>query len=888
QLRSFAAEVTRVAREVGTEGKLGGQAEVEGVSGTWRGLTENVNLMAANLTDQVRNIAQVATAIAGGDLSQQITVDAKGEILELKDTINIMVHQLSSFADEVTRVAREVGTEGILGGQAEVEDVSGTWRALTDNVNQLAGNLTTQVRAIAEVSTAVTEGDLTRSITVDASGEVADLKDNINQMIGNLAETTRVNSEQDWLKTNLARVSGLMQGQRDLQAVSRLIMSEVTPTVAAQHAAFFLADSSNGSEPTFKLIASYGYKERKGLSNRFAPGEGLVGQAALEKQPIFITEAPPGYIRISSGLGEAAPVNVVVLPVVFEDEVMAVIELASFRPFSDANRTFLEQLMETVGVVLNTIIATMRTEELLQQSQQLTQDLQSQSEELQAQQDELKHSNTELEEQAKSLKASEELLQAQQEELQQTNEELEEKAGLLAAQNRDIEIKNREIEQARGTLEERAEQLTLSSKYKSEFLANMSHELRTPLNSLLILAKLLSDNAEANLTDKQVEFARTIHNAGVDLLTLINDILDLSKVEAGKMDVSPEPVAVAELTGYVERTFGPLADKQGLRFQVRVAHEVPETLVTDEQRLQQILKNLLSNAFKFTSEGGVTLDIGVAAKGHVYGNRALNSAERVLTLAVSDTGIGMPQDKLKLIFEAFQQAEGGTSRKYGGTGLGLSISREIARLLGGEIGVESVEHEGSSFILYLPAEYREPRPPRADDPVLELAAAPVNGAGPAAGHPAGELLASDQVGDDRADIQSGDRTLLVIEDDEDFARTILEAGRERGFKGLVALRGDTGLALAHEYRPDAILLDMKLPVSDGPTVLDHLKSHADTRHIPVHVISGLDQRHEAMRAGAMAYLQKPITSEELAGALSEVTRVMDRRVKSLLLVEDDE
>src|SRR5437763_1055946 len=623
-----------------------------------------------------------------------------------------MVDQLSSFAAEVTRVAKEVGTEGRLGGQAEVEGVAGTWKRLTENVNQLAATLTTRRRAIAEVSTAVTQGDLTRSITVAAQGEVAELKDNINQMIGNLRETTLANQEQDWLKTNLARISGLMQGQRDLETVSKLIMSELTPTVSAQHGAFFLAQSKEGEttahgEVELKLMASYGYKKRKNVSNKFKPGEALVGQAALEKKPILITQPPDDYIKVTSGLGEAVPQNIIVMPVLFEEQVLGVIELASFRQFSDTHQQFLEQLMETIGVVLSTIIANMRTEELLEQSQALTQELQSQSEELQSQQDELKRSNAELEEQAKSLKASEELLQTQQEELQQTNEELQEKAALLQQQNRDIEIKNREIELARKSLEEKAEQLALSSKYKSEFLANMSHELRTPLNSLLILSNLLAANEDENLNDRQIEFANTIHQAGADLLTLINDILDLSKVEAGKMDVHPSHIGVSQVQGYVERSFRPLAADKALGFEVSVAEDAPPSIETDEQRLQQVLKNLLSNAFKFTEQGGVTLRIERAPNDMVFASETLSHADGVAAEAM----------------------------------------------------------------------------PSADD----------------------ALALPPGLEDDRGSLLPGDRTVLFIADDEALVSMALDLVRERGFKALVALRGEAGLALAHEYKPDAIL-----------------------------------------------------------------------------------
>ena len=861
QLSSFADEVTRVASEVGTEGKLGGQAQVEGVSGTWRALTENVNSMASNLTDQVRNIAQVATAVAEGDLSQKITVDAKGEILRLKDTINTMVDQLSAFAAEVTRVAREVGTEGKLGGQAQVEGVSGTWRGLTENVNQLAGNLTTQVRAIADVATAVTQGDLTRSITVAAEGEVAQLKDKINQMIGNLKETTQRNEEQDWLKTNLAKVSGMMQGQRDLLTVSSLIMSELSPTVNAQHGAFFLAESDNGDEPELRLKASYGYKKRKSVSNKFALGEGLVGQAALERKPIIVTEAPTDYIKVTSGLGEASPVNITVLPIVFEDQVLGVIELASLRPFSEVNLTFLEQLVETIGVVLNTIIANMTTEELLGQSQRLTQELQSQSEEL----------------------------QTQQEELQQTNEELQEKAALLADQNRNIEIKNHEIETARAGLEEKAQQLALSSKYKSEFLANMSHELRTPLNSLLILAKLLMDNPENNLTEKQVDFARTILNAGSDLLSLINDILDLSKVEAGKMDVNLSDVVLAETATYAQQAFGPLADEKSLQFRAVVSSDAPAHIHTDEQRLQQILNNLLSNAFKFTHEGEVTLSIGLAPKDVRFVSDHLNKADRVVAFSVRDTGVGVPQDKLRLIFEAFQQADGTTSRRYGGTGLGLSISREIARLLGGEIHVASELGAGSTFTFYVSDTFAGERPVDHDPSSSESGSdGAVGFEGPLA-LAAGEEPSTSMpdIPDDRHTIEAGDRVLMIVDPDADFAATALEAARTHGFKGLIAIRREVVVPLTREHRPNAVLLDGR-ELNDGLDVLRRLKADSSTRHIPVHYIADKDLRREALTMGAASYLGPPVTPEALDAKLEEIRTSLDQKTKNLLVVEDNE
>jgi HAMP domain-containing protein/signal transduction histidine kinase/DNA-binding response OmpR family regulator len=955
QLNSFASEVTRVAREVGTEGKLGGQAKVPGVGGVWRDLTDNVNAMAANLTNQVRNIADVTTAVANGDLSQKIAVEAQGEVLGLKNTINTMVDRLRVFADEVTRVAREVGIEGKLGGQAEVPGVAGTWKALTDSVNAMANSLTVQVRNIADVATAVTKGDLTRQITVAAKGELDDLKQNINQMIGNLRETTERNQEQDWLKTNLAKFSRMMQGQKDLESVSRLIMSELTPLVSAHHGAFFIADSEDEAM-TLRLIASYAYRARKHVANRFQIGEGLVGQSALEKTPILLQNVPDDYIQITSGLGEAPPRNIIVFPVLFEGEVKGVVELASFLPFSAIHQTFLDQLADTIGVVLNMIQANMRTEELLEQSQKLTQELQMQSKELQTQQDELKRSNTELEAQARTLRQSEELLKEQQEELQQVNEELEEKASLLAEQNAKVEQKNREVEAARQALEEKASQLALSSKYKSEFLANMSHELRTPLNSLLILARLLTDNKDGNLTAKQVEFAQTILSSGTDLLNLINDILDLSKVEAGKMEVNATEVGMEDVREFVERTFRPIAEQKGLGFTIDIHRDAPDPIFTDGQRLQQVLKNLLANAFKFTEKGEVTLTIRRADKGRRFASRALDEADAVIALAVADTGIGIAPEKQQLIFEAFQQADGTTSRKYGGTGLGLSISREIARLLGGEIRVESEPGKGSTFTLFLPQRFVDPEPrretiparpgarrdpwagserrrgvrvvtdgdagsfpspsaPRAESlggtatamssaPPLaaDLSAAAVGGggAGVMEAPPAAALDAARPAvavadlprpigfDDDRDVIEPGDRVVLIIENDANFAKILLDMARDKGFRGLVGLEGEAGLELAHAFEPDAITLDIDMPGMDGWEVLDRLKHHPDTRHIPVHIITGINGRTEGLKAGAIAYVEKPATKEALDDAFARISQFIDQQVKRLLVVEDDE
>ncbi|MGJ5633574.1 HAMP domain-containing protein [Nostoc sp. CALU 1950] len=876
QLSSFASEVTRVAREVGTEGKLGGQAQVQGVAGTWKDLTDNVNSMAGNLTAQVRGIARVVTAVANGDLKRKLMLDAKGEIETLAETINEMIDTLATFANQVTTVAREVGIEGKLGGQASVPGAAGTWKDLTDNVNELAATLTTQLRAIAEVATAVTKGDLTRSIAVEALGEVAILKDNINQMIANLRETTQKNTEQDWLKTNLAKFTRMLQGQRDLETVSKLILSELAPLVGAQHGVFFLMESGENIA-YLKLISSYAYRERRHLANRFQLGEGLVGQCALEKERILLTEVPNDYVKITSGLGEATPLNAVVLPVLFEGQVTAVIELASFRRFSEIHLTFFDQLTESIAIVLNTIAASMRTEELLKQSQSL-------AEELQTQQSELRETNQRLEQQAQSLKASEDLLKGQQEELQQTNAELEEKAELLAQQKKEVERKNREIEQSRLSLEDKAEQLALSSKYKSEFLANMSHELRTPLNSLLILAKLLTDNIDRNLTAKQVEYSQTIYSAGTDLLTLINDILDLAKIESGTMSIDMTQMPLAELGEQIERTFRQIAQSKGLAFAIEFTPELPNSIYTDVKRIQQVLKNLLSNAFKFTEQGEVRLRIAVAKLGWSNDHQTLNRAQMVIAFSVSDTGIGIAPDKQKVIFEAFQQADGSTSRRYGGTGLGLSISREIARLFGGEIKLISQPGEGSTFTFYLPQSIAESRSalltpysllPTPHPPLLTP-------------HSALSTQHSALISDDRTTIERGDRVLLIVEDDVNFARILLEMAQQHGFKVITAQTGSTGLMLAQQFQPSAVLLDIRLPEMDGWTVLDRLKHDPNTRHIPVHIMTVEEGRQRGLQLGAIAYLQKPLTSETISEALSKIKGFVERQVKNLLVVEDDD
>ncbi|MFI6936334.1 HAMP domain-containing protein [Streptomyces sp. NPDC050287] len=911
-LSSFADQVTKVAREVGTDGILGGQARVPGVAGTWKDLTESVNQMASNLTGQVRNIAMVTTAIAKGDLTKKIDIDARGEILELKTTINTMVDQLSSFAEEVTRVAREVGTEGQLGGQARVRDVDGTWRDLTESVNEMAGNLTRQVRAIARVATAVTRGDLNLKIDVDASGEIQELQDYINKMIANLRDTTIANKEQDWLKGNLARISALMQGRRDLADVASLIMSELTPVVTAQHGAFFVAmplldgkDLSTEEDDRYELrmLGSYGYSMGS-MPTSFRPGEALIGTAAQEKRTILVENAPSGYLKISSGLGEAPPAQVIVLPVLFEGKVLGVIELASFTPFTQIQKDFLNQIAEMIATSVNTISVNTKTEVLLKQSQELTEQLRERS--------------AELENRQKALQAS--------------NAELEEKAELLAQQNRDIEVKNTEIEEARQVLEERAEQLAVSMRYKSEFLANMSHELRTPLNSLLILAKLLADNAEGNLSPKQVEFAETIHGAGSDLLQLINDILDLSKVEAGKMDVSPTRIALVQLVDYVEATFRPLTAEKGLDLSVRVSPELPATLHTDEQRLLQVLRNLLSNAVKFTDSGAVELVIRPVGRDVPRGIREQlletgslrDPGADLIAFSVTDTGIGIAASKMRVIFEAFKQADGTTSRKYGGTGLGLSISREIAQLLGGEIHAQSEPGRGSTFTLYLPLHpselppqgYQQLAPPLEVGELVasasglpessELSDAEIETPaevksyretqnGPAAlfrrrRRPVPEIeqrhaqqegwpTATEQESapeQPRRGIRFGGEKVLIVDDDIRNVFALTSVLEQHGLSVLYAENGREGIEVLEQHEDVAVvLMDIMMPEMDGYATTTAIRRMPQFAGLPIIALTAKamkGDREKAIESGASDYVTKPVDPDHLLAVMEQWMR----------------
>ncbi|MEU8351093.1 ATP-binding protein, partial [Streptomyces sp. NPDC048845] len=780
-----------------------------------------------------------------------------------------------------------------------------------------------QVRAIAAVAAAVTRGDLNLKIDVDAAGEILELQDNINTMIATLRETTLANKEQDWLKGNLARISGLMQGRRDLDDVARLIMSELTPVVSAQHGAFFLATPTGDTAEIaaaeeegsyeLRLIGSYGYS-MGGMPTSFRPGESLIGTAAEEKRTILVENVPPGYLKISSGLGEAPPAHVIVLPVLFEDQVLGVIELASFQPFAQIQKDFLSQIAEMIATSVNTISVNTKTEVLLQQSQELAEQLQDRSEELENRQ--------------KALQAS--------------NAELEEKAELLAQQNRDIEVKNTEIEEARQVLEERAEQLAVSMRYKSEFLANMSHELRTPLNSLLILAKLLADNAEGNLSPKQVEFAETIHGAGSDLLQLINDILDLSKVEAGKMDISPARIALVQLVDYVEATFRPLTAEKGLDFSVRVSPELPGTLHTDEQRLLQVLRNLLSNAVKFTDSGAVELvirpagsDVPDAIREQLLEHGSLQEADApLIAFSVTDTGIGIAASKMRVIFEAFKQADGTTSRKYGGTGLGLSISREIARLLGGEIHAASEPGRGSTFTLYLPLSpgelppqgYPQLMPGGADlgprfSGLREVAAEAVDGDGeqPAAERaeepgraparparrrgrsvappeprreltgPEDEVSAEPQPAPRESWLENGQdlvrpgpeshfhgEKVLIVDDDIRNVFALTSVLEQHGLSVLYAENGREGIEVLEQHDDVVVvLMDIMMPEMDGYATTAAIRRMPQFAGLPIIALTAKamkGDREKSIQAGASDYVTKPVDTDHLLAVMNQWMR----------------
>ncbi|GIP24407.1 response regulator [Paenibacillus sp. J22TS3] len=728
--------------------------------------------------------------------------------------------------------------------------------------------------------------------TADEIGDVARVFQKLSEDLDQKQELEMkyLQSQQDqtWINSNLARITELLHGVNSLEQVSQVFINEFTPILGGRYGAIYISNDES-SPDELRLTGAYAMDEAVRPKQSIKFGEGLVGQVAISKEPINLTQLPAGYITVRSGLGEAEPAEVLIHPVLFENQLLGVIEVANFLKFSDVQKHLLKELANSLGIILNNIMGRLRVEELLRESQTLAEELQCQSEELQSQQEELRRSNENLEEQTLALKRSEEQLQRQQEELEHFNTELMAKTHALQEQVQEVEEKNNEIEKTKIQLEEQASQLALTSKYKSEFLANMSHELRTPLNSLLILSQLLSENKEENLTQKQKEYAQTIYMSGADLLKMIDEILDLSKVDAGKMEINEESVSLEELGKFVESNFKEVAAKKQLGLQIEVEKGLPEAVTTDGYRVKQILRNLLSNAFKFTSEGGVSFHITRPKDEELP--LYLDHEAQYVAFTVKDTGIGIPKDKTKLIFEAFQQADGTTSRRYGGTGLGLSISRGLAALLGGGIDLKSEEGKGSEFTLYLPMAGLS----QLKDG-LKSAAAAVQTIEPAAVQEASprkhtQRLAggmNEVLSDDRDLITPQDKVMLIVEDDFHFAKILVDMAKAYGFKTLNAFQGDEGLKLARTYLPDAIILDIQLPVMDGWSILGELKGNPDTRHIPVHVISVVDDVKQGMKMGAIAYLQKPSSREELERAFAHIESYMDNDLKHLLVVEDDQ
>ena len=734
-------------------------------------------------------------------------------------------------------------------------------------------SITSPLRVLSDGATRLGEGRYEERVNIKSKDEVGHLASVFNRMAAQVEDRKAAQDEQDWLKTSLARFAMLFQGRRNPSFVCNSILAELAALLEARHSVLYTL-SGDDPQATLRLQAAYA---ADGAPKEVAPGEGLVGQCFLDQKRIVLRDIPEDYLQVNSALGKAGPRVILLQPALFESRTKAVLELALLREPTDIELSFLDQLSSSIGIVLNTIEGAVRTEELLKQSQVLSEGLRSSEILLQEQQEELKQTNEELEQ--------------TNEEMQQTNEEMEEKVNLLAQQKGEVERANRDIEAARQEVEDKAEQVALASKYKSDFLSSMSHELRTPLNSLLILSKILSDNSESNLTEKQIKYAHTINSSGNDLLELINDILDLSKIESGAVEIELGETPLVEIKEFVESNFRHVAESRNLEFSVEIEENLPPQIETDSRRVEQILKNLLANAFKFTKNGSVKLQIGKATSGWSPQADQLNSAKSVLGFAVRDTGIGIPPEKQQLIFEAFQQADAGTARKYGGTGLGLSISRELAALLGGSLQVTSEAGKGSTFTLYLPAAFGSPRkaasksktPPQkrrgAGVQARVSSDAPIFTAAPSADN--------DGMEDDRTSLEPGAPTFLIIEDDRNFARILMDFAREKRFKVVVARSAEQGVAWARKARPSAISLDLHLPDNDGWVVLDQLKHDPETRHIPIHIISVDEERERSLRLGAVSYIQKPVTKEALENALTQTIDFMNRPIKNLLVIEDD-
>ncbi len=682
--------------------------------------------------------------------------------------------------------------------------------------------------------------------------------------------------KQSRLKTAQNKLNEKMRGELNVLAISKNIISFLAKYLNAQMGAIYLLDEENDN---LKISGTYAFSKRKNLNETIEIGEGLAGQAAYEKEMIAISNVPEDYFNISSGTGKAIPRNVVVVPFTFENKLIGVIELASFNELTDEELNFLNAVSENIAIGITTALSRTKMKVLLEKTQE-------QAEELQVQQEELRISNQELEEQTEELKTTGEKLKEQQEELQASNEELEEKTESLERQGAEIANKNEELEKTGKLLEKKAKDLAISSKYKSEFLANMSHELRTPLNSLLILARDLSQNRKGNLDDKQVEASGIIYNSGNDLLNLINEILDLSKVEAGKMTTNIQYISLKDVANNLKTIFTHQIEQKGLKFNINLSNELPETILTDQQRLEQIIKNLISNALKFTSKGEITVNFQRPDERADLSQCGIDPGKAV-AISVSDTGIGIPKEKQVAIFEAFQQADGSTSRKYGGTGLGLSISKELSKLLGGELQLESIEGKGSTFTAYISEEMKEMQ---EDTESVDRRKTPdrrVEKELPTM-EEIKERIPAPSIDDDRENINKDDRTILIVEDDLNFARTLKHFCKDNHFKFIHSGDGETGLILAEIYQPQAIILDIKLPGIDGWTVLNKLKENKQLRHIPVHIMSVYEESAKALNKGAIGFLTKPVSAEQINNAFNKIESFISKEIKDLLIVENDD
>jgi CheY-like chemotaxis protein/signal transduction histidine kinase/CHASE3 domain sensor protein len=836
---------------------------------------------------------QPAVALRLNELQKLMGLNAPAP-LDKQTRISIIVQEGQQKSDEIHDLAAQMENEerSLLATRQNASAKASSWTMATVTYGTVLaffvvggiGLLITRsilgsLQILREGAAKLGGGDYDYRVMVRSRDEIGELATAFNQMGEQVQQRQLILAEQEWLKSSLTKFSALFQGQRDSTIVCQTILTELAALIEARHSVIYVPAGREIADG-LKLQAGYACQNPP---PHLKPGENLAGQCFLEKKRILLPEIPSDYLKIGSALGDARPTTIVIQPALFEGHVKAVLELASFQPFTTIQLAFLNQLAESIGIVLSTIEAGMRTEELLKQSQLLSASLQTKT-------DRLLESEILLQQQQEELKVSNEELEQTNEELRQTTEEIEEKANLLTDQKREMEHANQELEQARATLESKARQLALTSKYKSEFLANMSHELRTPLNSLLILAKMLEENRENNLSDKQVQYAKTIHSSGGDLLDLINDILDLSKIESGTVDLQPDNMRFKDFSQFVQNTFHHVAETKKLDFQIQLDLQLPATMNTDVRRLQQVIKNLISNAFKFTEKGAVGLQVRPVRSGWDSQCETLNHAGGVIAFAVTDTGIGIPSDKQQLIFEAFQQADAGTALKFGGTGLGLSISREITRLLGGSLKVESELHQGSTFTLYLPVTLSEPgvrnllqqrTGPAAEARVTLPPYSGAEGRIMAAHH-----LTDTTVEDDRANLKAGDLVLLIVEDDRNFASVLVDYARDKRFKAVVAHTAAHGILLASQIKPTAIMLDIRLPDNDGWMVLDWLKHDPKTRHIPVHIVTVDEERERSLRLGAVSFIQKPVSKAALDEALTQTIDFINRPVKKLLIVED--